>query len=105
MYSVVLTLECIPYAMTAAHSFSPPPFMATVKAVYNTLFILLCKCHQIAAEQLLPRQTIQSGKAGGMDRPSQYKPHLPGHSPPAKLGRTPCRGAALDNASSGLFTV
>jgi hypothetical protein len=43
------------------------------------------KCHQLAAGQLLPGQTVQSGKAGGTDRPSQYKSHLPGHN--AKLGR------------------
>ena len=35
------------------------------------------------------------GKAGGTDRPSQYKSHRPGHSLPTKLGRTPCRVSPL----------
>jgi hypothetical protein len=45
----------------------------------------------------LPEQTVRSGKADGTDRPTQYKSHLPGHSPPAKLGRegnfSPAMGA------------
>jgi hypothetical protein len=45
---------------------------------------------EFTAEQLLPGQAIQSAKAGCTDRPSQYKSHLRGHSPPAKLGRTMC---------------
>ncbi len=36
---------------------------------------------------------VRSIKAGGVDRPSQYKLNLPGHSPPAELGRTPCWAA------------
>jgi hypothetical protein len=35
------------------------------------------------------RKKFIRGEAGGKDRPSQYKSLLPGHSPPAKLGRTP----------------
>ncbi len=48
-------------------------------------------CHQLAAEQLTPGQAVRSGKSGGTNRPSQYKSHLLGHFPQAKLERTPCR--------------
>jgi hypothetical protein len=36
--------------------------------------------------------SVQSGSGCGMDCLSQYK-HLPGHSPQAKLGSTPCRAS------------
>jgi hypothetical protein len=34
-------------------------------------------------------QAVQSVRAGSTEHPSQYKLHLPGHSAPAYLGRTP----------------
>jgi hypothetical protein len=36
----------------------------------------------------------------GMDRPSQYKPHLPVYSPPANLVRTPCWTSSLRPSAS-----
>jgi hypothetical protein len=53
------------------------------------------KCQQLTAEQLLTGRTVQSGREGITGRPSQYKSHLPGHSLPAKLGRTPCWASPL----------
>ncbi len=55
----------------------------------HTLYTSSWKFHQLAAGQLLPGQTEEAVKAGGTDHPSQYKSHLPGHSTPTKLGRTP----------------
>jgi hypothetical protein len=43
------------------------------------------KCHSLAAEQLLIGKTVGYDKAGGTARPSQYKSHLLGHSPPANI--------------------
>jgi hypothetical protein len=60
---------------------------------------LQLNCQNIAAEQLLPGQTV-SGRYGPSeqavsDHPSQYKLHLPDRSPPAKLDRTPCWDVTL----------
>jgi hypothetical protein len=60
------------------------------------------KCHKPVAKQLLSGQMVRSGMASrfavrGAGGPSQYKSHLPGHSPPAKLSKR-----RLDNASSSV---
>ncbi len=58
--------------------------------IMYTVCLFSGKCYQLAAEQPLSRQMVRSGKADGTNRLSQYKSSLQGHTPPAKLGRTPC---------------
>jgi hypothetical protein len=60
-----------------------------VHSLYSSSWI----CHKLEAEQLLPDLMVMvwSGRTGGTHRSSQYRSHLPGHSPPAKLGGTPSR--------------
>ncbi len=45
-------------------------------------------------------QAVRSVKADGTDFPSQHKSRLPGNSPPAKLGRTPCWTSSLRPSAS-----
>jgi hypothetical protein len=67
-----------------------------VKSSFKTgLQISSWKCQNLAAEQLL------LGHGYGTDRLSQYKSSLHGHSPPAKLGRTPCWAGSLDGRLCG----
>jgi hypothetical protein len=71
--------------------------VGSVHLLYNSSW----KSHQLAAEQLLAGQRVLSVMSVDANISSQCKSHLPDHSPPAKLGRAPCRASPLyDNASS-----
>ncbi len=50
-------------------------------------------------------QAVQSVRAGSTEHPSQYKLHLPGHSAPAYLGRTPFWAISLRPSASVFQTI
>ncbi len=60
-------------------------------------FIRLMYCTGAGGDKIFKALAYKNGspgKAVRTDRPSQYKSHLPGHSPP-ELSRTPCRASPL----------
>jgi hypothetical protein len=71
-----------------------PPCVISVMAANRVRLVIVYQqsssSYNLAAEQFLAGQAVRSVRAGGMPHPSQCKSHLPGHYPPATLGRTLC---------------
>ncbi len=71
------------------------PYVILVMTVGSDHLLYVCIT---AAGNAISSQLSSSGRSparqyGSMERPSQYKSHLPGHFPSAKPGRTPCRAS------------